>query len=249
MVLYFSGTGNSQYVAKIIAEKTNDELVSINNFLKQGIPKKLDSPSKPFVFVCPTYAWRIPHVVRNFIKATDFTGKKECYLVMTCGEFTANAVGYFRHLCEKKGFIFKGFAEIIMPDNYIIMYKGLDKEITKQIVQKNTPQINEIAGIIKNEVAFPDFIPDRKIMSGIVNNLFYFLYVKSKGFHTSEKCVECGKCAELCPLNNIVMQKNKPFWNKNCTHCMACICGCPTGAIEYKNKTQGKNRHYLENLI
>jgi MinD superfamily P-loop ATPase len=27
---------------------------------------------------------------------------------------------------------------------------------------------------------------------------------------------------------------------------MACICGCPKTAIEYKNKTQGKERYYLQ---
>ncbi|MDU1855461.1 MAG: flavodoxin, partial [Clostridium baratii] len=32
----------------------------------------------------------------------------------------------------------------------------------------------------------------------------------------------------------------------NCTHCMACICGCPVQAIEYKNKTKGRNRYYLK---
>ncbi|MEG1426002.1 MAG: 4Fe-4S binding protein, partial [Raoultibacter sp.] len=31
----------------------------------------------------------------------------------------------------------------------------------------------------------------------------------------------------------------------SCTHCMACITRCPEEAIEFKNKTQGKVRHYL----
>jgi epoxyqueuosine reductase QueG len=42
------------------------------------------------------------------------------------------------------------------------------------------------------------------------------------------------------------MKEDKPSWQNNCTHCMACISGCPTLAIEYKNKTQGKPRYYLE---
>ena len=246
MILFFSGTGNSQYAARIIAEKTNDEIVSINTLLKQKTPKTLHSPSKPYIFVCPTYAWQIPHVVKDFIEATDFTGNNECYLIMTCGGFTANAVGHFHRLCDKKGLVLKGFAEIIMPDNYIFMTTGMEKEIAKQIVQKATVQINEIADIIKNETAFPDFIPNRKIMSGIINGIFYSLFIKAKGFHTNEKCSGCGKCEQLCPLNNIEMHNNKPCWNKNCTHCMACISSCPTGAIEYRKKTQGKIRYYLE---
>ena len=249
MILYFSGTGNSQYAAKIIAEKNNDELVSINQLLKDGTAKKLESLSKPYVIVCPTYAWRIPRVVEEFIKKTDFTGRNEFYLIMTCGSETANAVGYFKRLSDKKGFVLKGFAELIMPDNYIVMYDSAGKEAAEQIIQKANPQINEIAERIKNGEEFPAFIPKQKIKSSIVNNIFYTVYVKAKGFHTSEKCTVCGKCRQLCPLNNIEIQNDKPRWSNNCTHCMACISGCPAGAIEYKNKTQGKTRYFLNNRL
>ncbi|MBS5951111.1 MAG: EFR1 family ferrodoxin, partial [Clostridium sp.] len=57
----------------------------------------------------------------------------------------------------------------------------------------------------------------------------------------------CGKCVKLCPLNNIELVKGKPKWGEKCTHCMACISRCPKEAIEYKNKTKGRNRYYLEN--
>lgn len=35
MVLYFSGTGNSRYVAKKIAEVSGDEVISMNQRLKE----------------------------------------------------------------------------------------------------------------------------------------------------------------------------------------------------------------------
>ena len=53
-------------------------------------------------------------------------------------------------------------------------------------------------------------------------------------------------CVKLCPLNNVEMDGSRPAWGKRCTHCMACICGCPHEAIEYKNKTQGRRRYYLQ---
>ena len=58
-------------------------------------------------------------------------------------------------------------------------------------------------------------------------------------------CDGCGKCAELCPVKNVTLQNGKPQWGANCTRCTACINGCPHGAIEYKNKTQGKERYYF----
>ena len=43
----------------------------------------------------------------------------------------------------------------------------------------------------------------------------------------------------------MTLQSGKPQWGDNCTRCTACINGCPQGAIEYKNKTQGKERYYF----
>jgi ferredoxin len=248
MIMYFTGTGNSRHVAHTIADKTKDEIVSINHLLKQGTSHKLASHTKPYVIVCPTYAWRIPRVVAEFIKATDFSSQKEIYFVLTCGSDTANAIGYIKQLCDEKGFVLKGFAEIIMPDNYLLMYDGVTEETANQIIHKSTPYINEVAGMISNGTAFPSFVVKQKIKSGIVNDIFYALYVKAKGFRATDKCVGCGKCEQLCPLNNINVQtqKKEPCWGERCTHCMACICGCPTGAIEYKKKTQGKSRHYID---
>ena len=87
-----------------------------------------------------------------------------------------------------------------------------------------------------------------KIESGPVNPLFYRLFVKDKGFTVSDKCISCGKCALRCPLNNISIEGGKPVWKGRCTHCMACICYCPTSAIEYGKKSLGKPRYHFEAL-
>ena len=61
-------------------------------------------------------------------------------------------------------------------------------------------------------------------------------------------CIGCGKCEKLCPLNNITLQNARPVWGTNCTQCMACICYCPTRAIEYGKKSAGKPRYHFEEL-
>mgnify|MGYP000035585405 FL=1 len=46
-------------------------------------------------------------------------------------------------------------------------------------------------------------------------------------------------------MNNIKIVNGGSVWGDNCTHCMACIAGCPKEAIEYEKKTQGKTIYYL----
>lgn len=83
-------------------------------------------------------------------------------------------------------------------------------------------------------------------MSTAANPVFYALFVKADKFRADDKCIGCGKCAQLCPLNDISIVDGLPVWGKNCTHCMACICHCPTGAIEYGRKSLGKPRYHCD---
>ena len=73
----------------------------------------------------------------------------------------------------------------------------------------------------------------------------YSVMISAKNFRVTEKCNGCGKCEQRCPLNNVKLTNGKPVWGKKCTHCMACIAGCPAEAIEYGKKTVGKPRYYL----
>lgn len=249
MILYFTGTGNSRYVARKISEEINDEVVSINQLIKQESKDELISINKPFIFVCPTYAWRLPKVVTEFIRKTKFSGSNKVYFIMTCGEDTAKAINYIQKLCDNKEWELKGMAEIKMPENYIALFPIPDKETSKKIIQESDKLIYKISSDIRNENNFNIIAPsglNGTIKSGITNIAFYKFIVHAKGFYSTNQCIGCGKCVNLCPLNNISLENEKPTWKKKCTHCMACISGCPTKAIEYKNKTQNKERYYLK---
>ena len=75
MILYFSGTGNSRFTASLIAKETDDVLVSLNDLIRNHDTPELSS-AKPFVFVVPTYAARIPRIVSSFISEAKFSGNR-----------------------------------------------------------------------------------------------------------------------------------------------------------------------------
>ena len=141
-----------------------------------------------------------------------------------------------------------GFATIKMPEKYVAMFPVPDENESQIIIKRATPNIIRVAELIKEGRALPTEkvgVLDN-IKSGSINTLFYNLFVKANGFHSLDSCISCGKCVSVCPLNNIKLIGGKPQWGSNCTHCMACICRCPTEAIEYKNISKGKRRYYLE---
>ena len=97
MILYFSGTGNSRYVAEQIAKITDDEIISINSKLQNNDTSDITVNDR-LIFVVPTYAWRIPRVVREWILKTNFKGSKNTWFVMTCGGEIGNAEKYNKQL-------------------------------------------------------------------------------------------------------------------------------------------------------
>ena len=246
MICYFSGTGNSQRAARQIALTTGDEIFSINQSLKARAEEKLCS-EKPFVFVVPTYAWRIPRVVENWIRKTTFAGSQDAYFVLTCGDGCGNAAAYVRSLCEDKDFRFRGLAPVVMPENYVALFPTPEKEEAQAILERAKPQIDTLAAEIREGKPFSKEKVSLlgKLESGPVNPLFYLFSVGDRGFTASSGCTACGLCVRRCPLNNITIEGKQPQWHGNCTHCMACIGGCPTEAIEYKRRSKGRPRYYI----
>ena len=249
MILYLSGTGNSKYVAKRIADALGDEIVNLNARIKAPDTSPVETDER-LIIVTPTYAWRIPRVVRDWLLKTELHDAKQAWFVMTCGSEIGNADKYNRDLCVEKGLVCMGTAQIVMPENYIAMFSAPQADEARQIVAKAEPSIDRaIAAIQSNQ----PFAPTRnnlydRFMSGSVNPIFYKCFVKADAFTVSDACIGCGQCAKLCPMNNVTLKNGKPVWGKNCTHCMACICYCPVSAIEYGKKSVGQPRYHFEAL-
>lgn len=246
MILYFSGTGNSQYVANLIADMRKDSIKSINHSMR--IKEQAVICSKyPLVFVLPTYSWRIPRVVENWIKEAQIEEGQAVYFILTCGGDCGNAWHYAKKLCEDKGLCFRGLISIVMPENYLALFPTPDQTACTAMVKQVEQEIAELIKPIQSGHSFqePKISFADRCKSGPINSLFYTFFVHDKKFQVSQNCISCGKCAVHCPLNNIELKQGKPVWKGNCTHCMACIAGCPLQAIEYGRKSKGKHRHYI----
>ena len=215
MVLCFSGTGNSRYLARRIAEGLDMPLCDLNACIKAGDTAPVQT-GRDVVLVTPTYAWRIPRVVSEWLGKTALTGAQRIWFVMDCGSEIGNAAGYNRKLAAQKHLQYMGTAQIIMPENYIAMFNAPQKEQARSIVEQAEPALQKVLTQLRAGQEFPpprENLYDR-FMSGPVNPVFYRFFVKADAFRATNASIGCGKCAELCPLNNIRLENGKPVWGK-----------------------------------
>ena len=249
MILCYSGTGNSRYIAQRIADELQDNIIDLNEKIKTNNYSSIETGGD-VILVVPTYAWRIPKIVSNWLYKTKFIGAKRIWFVMNCGSEIGNATKYNLMLANDKHLDYMGTKQILMPENYIAMFDAPQAEEARKIVKNAEPTIVDTIACIKAEQPFP--VPRNNLydrfMSGPVNPIFYQFFVKATAFQTDDNCIGCGQCVKNCPQNNIALENGKPIWGNQCTHCMACICYCPTEAIEYGKKSIGKPRYHFEQL-
>ena len=100
MVLYFTGTGNSRYLARRIAEGLDMPLYDLNASIKAGDTAPVQT-GRDVVLVTPTYAWRIPRVVSEWLGKTELTGAEcICYCPKEAIEYSEKSKGKPRHHVE-----------------------------------------------------------------------------------------------------------------------------------------------------
>lgn len=244
MIVYFSGTGNSRYVARLFAEALGDEALDAAECIKSG--RRADVASeKSYVFIAPTYAWRLPRVFERFIREGTFSGARTAYFVLTCGDSVGRADYYAAELCRDKDMAFRGLLPVVMPENYLALFDVPGDEQAHAIRRAARPVID---GGIERVKAHRPFEPLRSglrghVQSRYVNPLFYRFVVSARPFYATDACAACGRCVEICPMRNIVLSDGKPHWGSDCTHCMACITACPAQAIEYGRRSAERNRY------
>lgn len=250
MILYFSGTGNSKFAAERIAAVTGDETVSINDRMRAGDTSALRSET-PFIVVAPTYCWRMPRAVSDHLSATPLEGSSKIYYVLTCGADIGNSEAYLKQLTEEKKMEYMGCAQVVMPDNYIVLYEPSPEDKANEKIKKAAVTLKVAAEKMAagQELEAVPVTGSGTFMSGFVNNFFVKHEVKDKKFKVSKDCTSCGLCESLCPMLNIKLTDGKPVWQGSCIHCMACIAHCPAEAINYGGKTKKRRRYVFPDNV
>lgn len=116
IIFYFSGTGNSYYVAKSIANSIDAQLEPTAAY---GLLDELFFHVDIIGIVFPVYHQGVPNGVKDFIKKIKNLKNKYIFAVCTYGDHPCLSLEYLDKLLNKKNaYLSCGFS-IQMPYNYI----------------------------------------------------------------------------------------------------------------------------------
>ena len=241
-IFYFTGTGNSLDVAKKIGKDLKLDLISIS----EAIKKKEKYEDDLIIFVTPVYHGDLPNIVKRFIEQINILSNSSVFTILTLASFEGKAMYHVHKILQDRDLNFVYGAKIQLPDNYLFISTSLKK---RELMFKNYPIklekiINDIKSKKNNSSTFnKKYSP---FSSNLSKKTFRLLFNANKKTIDYEKCTNCGICAKVCPVNNIVLSNEKYIINNECEDCMACAQWCPQKAV-YIGKRNATGKRYYTN--
>lgn len=242
MIFVFSGTGNSFAAAKRISGAIGTGMTDIAAAVRYG-RYTYDAKGEPVGFVFPTYYYGLPRMVLEFARNVTVLNPGRVFAVATCGEESGGAC---EMLAEALGPRLQVDAcyDVVMPDNSVFAFDPPTKDEAESILASADVEIDGIIRSIGEGGS-----GDMRSHKGDKDwRAIYELYDEQRvtePFRTTDACIECRICEEVCPEQVIKVYHRKPVWDEEtCSLCMACIQLCPKRAIEYGDATVDRGRYY-----
>ena len=249
MIFYFSGCGNSRYMAEKLVQGLNDQLVFIPEAAREGRYDYTLSEGERLGFVFPVYSWAPPRLVLDFVKQLQIAKPEYVYFACTCGDQCGQTEAIFRKALQEKGWELAACFSLIMPETYIGMagFKLDTKEKAMKKIAEAEATLSRNLPRIMNKERFSEMTVGTFawLKSHVINSSFNKYATDDSKYRSNERCIHCGKCVEVCPLKNITLEDGHPKWHGHCTMCMACYHHCPVNAIHYGKATEGKGQYYF----
>lgn len=251
MILYYSATGNTEWVARWLSTLLVDgHLYSMQEYVeREGDVLKEMKADESLGILFPVHGWGVPAPVRRIIRSLpDSLATPYIYMVCTCGDDIGYTADEFSRLMAERSLVCRLSCSVCMPESYVGL-PGFDvdiPEIEDRKLSEAEVTVREIAQRVKGreEGAFVNEGPFPGLKSGLLRTCFNRFLVTDRYFHVEESCVGCGKCARSCPETNIRMEE-RPVWTGSgrCTTCMACYHTCPYHAIRFGWFTGNKGQY------
>jgi ferredoxin len=236
IVLFFSATGNSLYVARQLAQGDDSQALSIPSLVHSG---KYDVEAEEIGIVMPLYGHMPPNMVREFLAKAHLKADY-FFTIFTFGMRPGPVVAIWEEEAKQAGYHFDYINVIQMADNWLHHFNMDDQK--KLDATKHIPeQIQAISDDLAERkhwyrpVTAEDWDAHAQFLKGSgIKTEDGFRMEASERFLITDRCVRCGICANVCPRNNYRLVNDRMTTRGTCDYCLACIHNCPQKAIQLR---------------
>lgn len=260
-IYYFSGTGNSLYVAKELQKRIPEtKLIPIVSLLNKDVIK---TNAETIGFVFPVHALTIPIAVKKFIRKIDIESSKYIFAITTRNNSIFRGFKKINKLLKRKNKHLDSHFILNMGNNES-RHKGykipsesdilsLEKIVNEKLVSIQNIIVNKITSCeIDSNYAYG--FPYNPILNYLLEKLVLLGMEVAEFiggvnyFYRDSKCNGCGICEKVCLSKKIKMKDNKPIWQKKvlCYMCFACLNYCPRQSVQINN-IPGVKSYTIEN--
>lgn len=225
---YFSATGNCFTTAKYLSEGLpyDCELIPFAS-LKDQESILVNDEMVGFIF--PIYYGDMPYLVRHVINKMVFEDVKYIFAFSTYRGHPGDIAKRLDDcLCQRQQTLSLSIG-ISMPGNSYLS----TKEQTIECLSNQKQNIKQLLPKIINQEKYDYSLLETPEMS-LVAKGFYNM----RGIEANGKCIGCGICAQVCPMNNIKIKDQHAIIGDSCFTCLACFHWCPREAI-HMSKEKG----------
>jgi len=250
-IYFFTGTGNSLRVAKLLAERLGDcELVAIAKVWKM---ERVESKSESVGFVFPLYYFGLPKIVYDFLQNLIIDKSSYFFSVITSAEDIIDfPFQQINNILKMKGKKLNAGSVINMPNNYIMGYDVTPEVRRRKLFDIMFNKIRLISEIIKSkgENITEEILEKESERQQRINNEFREgVNEMDESFYATDSCNSCGICVKVCPVNNIKLINGIPEWQHKCQLCLACLHFCPEIAIQFGKDTLKAGRYHHPEIL
>lgn len=157
------------------------------------------------------------------------------------GLFSGDGTGCSARLFQKYSATILGGLHLKMPDcigDEKLLKKSLEEN--RELILQAEKKISIAVLRLKEGNPHKEGLGFLYHMAGLFGQRLWF-YGKATSYKQKpnidvEKCIGCGRCAAICPMNNIFIEKGKAISHNRCTLCYRCFSQCPTKALTILGK-------------